>query len=41
MIRPFLFTLERVYGGQKINGQSLHYFNSPHEFLKLCKITKQ
>ncbi|MPC44418.1 hypothetical protein E2C01_038091 [Portunus trituberculatus] len=26
--------------GQKINGQSLHYFNPPHEFLKLYKITK-
>ncbi|MPC46908.1 hypothetical protein E2C01_040640 [Portunus trituberculatus] len=30
----------RVYGGQKINGHSLHYFNPPHRFLKLYKITK-
>ncbi|MPD05325.1 hypothetical protein E2C01_101063 [Portunus trituberculatus] len=29
-----------IYGGQKINGQSLHYFDSLHEFLKLYKITK-
>ncbi|MPC99136.1 hypothetical protein E2C01_094532 [Portunus trituberculatus] len=33
-------TLGRVYGGQKINGQSLHCFNTPHMFLKLYKITK-
>ncbi|MPC12552.1 hypothetical protein E2C01_005250 [Portunus trituberculatus] len=35
-----LLTLGRVCGGQKINGHSLHYFNPPHEFLKLYKITK-
>ncbi|MPC31740.1 hypothetical protein E2C01_025037 [Portunus trituberculatus] len=29
-----------IYGSQKINGHSLHYFNPPHEFLKLYKITK-
>ncbi|MPD00291.1 hypothetical protein E2C01_095752 [Portunus trituberculatus] len=23
-----------------INGHSLHYFNPPHKFLKLCRITK-
>ncbi|MPC70701.1 hypothetical protein E2C01_064955 [Portunus trituberculatus] len=34
-----LFALGRVYGGQKINGHSLHYLNPlPHEFLKLYKI---
>ncbi|MPC71935.1 hypothetical protein E2C01_066227 [Portunus trituberculatus] len=35
-----LMTLGRVYGGQKINGHSLHYFNPSHEFLKLYRITK-
>ncbi|MPC92448.1 hypothetical protein E2C01_087538 [Portunus trituberculatus] len=30
-----LLTLRRVNGGQKINGHSFHYFNPPHEFLKL------
>ena len=33
-------TLERIYGGQKINGQSL-IFQSPHEFLTLCKTDKK
>ncbi|MPC88102.1 hypothetical protein E2C01_082994 [Portunus trituberculatus] len=32
-----LFILGRIYGGQRINGQSLYYFNPPHEFLKLHK----
>ncbi|MPC35308.1 hypothetical protein E2C01_028730 [Portunus trituberculatus] len=35
-----LFTLGRVYGGQKINSQSRYYFNPPHKFLKLYRITK-
>ncbi|MPC45078.1 hypothetical protein E2C01_038763 [Portunus trituberculatus] len=35
-----LLTLGMVYGGQKINSHSLHYFNPPHKFLKLYKITK-
>ncbi|MPC86265.1 hypothetical protein E2C01_081088 [Portunus trituberculatus] len=39
--QTILFTLGRVYKGQKINGRSLHYFNPPHEFLKLYKATKQ
>ena len=33
-------TLESVYGGQKINGQTLYSFNPPHDFLMLCKIDK-
>ena len=35
-----LLILGRVYGVQKINGQSLYYYDIPHEFLKLCKIAK-
>ncbi|MPC30017.1 hypothetical protein E2C01_023271 [Portunus trituberculatus] len=39
-VEPHVFHNGRVYGGQKINGYSLHYLNPPHEFLKLYKITK-
>ncbi|MPC89983.1 hypothetical protein E2C01_084949 [Portunus trituberculatus] len=35
-----LLTLGRVYGGQKLNGHSLHYFNPALKFLKLYRITK-
>ncbi|MPC58242.1 hypothetical protein E2C01_052239 [Portunus trituberculatus] len=31
----------RVFGGQKINGQSLHYSNPQHMLLKKYKIAKQ
>ncbi|MPC10143.1 hypothetical protein E2C01_002772 [Portunus trituberculatus] len=35
-----LLILERIHGSQKINGNSLHYFNPLHKFLKLYRITK-
>ena len=35
-----LLTLGGFYSCQKINDQSLHYFNPPHEFLKLNEIDK-
>ena len=34
-----LMTLERVYGGQKINGQRLHYFNPHMSFWSCIKST--
>ncbi|MPC24074.1 hypothetical protein E2C01_017144 [Portunus trituberculatus] len=37
--KTILLTLGRVYGGQKIDGQS-SLFQSTHKFLKLHKITK-
>ncbi|MPC11009.1 hypothetical protein E2C01_003656 [Portunus trituberculatus] len=33
-------TLGRLYGGQKVNGNSLHYLNPSDKFLKLYRITK-
>ncbi|MPC19691.1 hypothetical protein E2C01_012614 [Portunus trituberculatus] len=27
--KTILLTLGKIYGGQKINGHSLHYFNHP------------
>ena len=30
-----------VYGGQKINGHSLYYFNPPHELVKLYEIANK
>ncbi|MPD04047.1 hypothetical protein E2C01_099716 [Portunus trituberculatus] len=39
-VLTILLTLGRVYGRHKINGHSLYYFNPPHKFLKLYKITK-
>ncbi|MPC31733.1 hypothetical protein E2C01_025030 [Portunus trituberculatus] len=35
-----LFTLRRVYRGQKSYGQSFHYFNPSYEFLKLYEMAR-
>ena len=35
--KTFLLTLGRVYGGQKINGQSLDYFDLYMSFLSFIK----
>ena len=33
-----LLTLGRVYGGEKINGQSFHCFKPPRKFLKMYRL---